>query len=345
MREGVIITGVAGFVGSYFAKRLLRDTDYFIYGIDNLSCGFLENIEDILVHPNFIMCQRDIRNLTNTQIVKNDIGEAAEDVDWKYIFHFAARGEVYWCKDNPIEAIDINVGGTVTMLELAKEFEVDHFFFSDTSAEYDSLTDDKFFPTEEDMAPNIYSPMGFYPITKMAAAQFVRSYGKKNNFGTTLFRYTNVYGPSMNIERDIPPVIGAFTNNMLFKNTKAVIYGDGSKRRDFLHIDDLTNFHMKALECRGCMTDTQTFNAGCGKNWSIKEIHELVYDACNTVDNTVLEEIEYRPDQLDEAQVTLANIDKALKYFGWVPMISIKFGIEDTVGQLLSKHLSKNDNN
>ena len=140
-------------------------------------------------------------------------------------------------------------------------------------------------------------------------------------------------------------MIGAFTNNMLFKNTKAVIYGDGSKRRDFLHIDDLTNFHMKALECRGCMTDTQTFNAGCGKNWSIKEIHELVYDACNTVDNTVLEEIEYRPDQLDEAQVTLANIDKALKYFGWVPMISIKFGIEDTVGQLLSKHLSKNDNN
>jgi len=341
MKEGVIVTGAAGFIGSYLVKRLLRDTDYFVYGVDNLSCGFMENVNDILANPNFCFALRDIRNLTNGKIVENDRNplDVYDKVDWKYIFHFAARGEVYWCKDNPNEAVDINVGGTVTMLELAKELEIDHFFFADTSAEYDSLTEKMYFPSTELMAPNITTPMGFYPITKMAASQFVRSYGKKNKFGTTLFRYTNVYGPSMNLERDIPPVVGSFTNKMLFKNEKAIIYGDGSKRRDFLHIDDLTDFHMKVLEKRGKNKETETYNAASGKNWSIKEIHELVYDACSSIVDTVPSEIEYRPNQLDEAKDTLADISKATKELNWSPTISIKHGIEDTVGQLYTKHL------
>ena len=341
MREGIIITGVAGFVGSNLARRLLKDTDYFVYGIDNLSCGFMENIDDILTHPNFIMCKRDIREMT-TKVLEEDLSwEDEEDtIDWQCIFHFAARGEVYWCKDNPLDAIDINVGGTVMMLELGKSLNIEHFFFADTSAEYDNLTDEQHFPSSEVMAPNIDTPMGFYPITKMAASQFVRSYGKKNDFGTTLFRYTNIYGPSMNIQRDIPPVIGSFTNNILLKNEKAVIYGDGEKRRDFLYIDDLTDFHMKALEIRKYYKDTETYNAGTGKNWSINEIHELVYDVCKDIESSVPQEIEYRSNQLDEAQITLADITKARKDLNWEPKTSMKFGIDETVGKLFTKHIN-----
>ena len=88
--------------------------------------------------------------------------------------------------------------------------------------------------------------MGYYAITKMAASQFVRSFGKSNNIGTTLFRYTNIYGPSMNLKRDIPPVVGAFTDG-IFSGDDCTIYGDGSKRRDFLHIDDLSDFHIWRL--------------------------------------------------------------------------------------------------
>jgi nucleoside-diphosphate-sugar epimerase len=343
MKQGIIITGVCGFVGSNLAKRLLRETNYFVYGVDNLSCGFMENINDILIHPNFMMCNRDIRNLTNTKIVEEDCAgiDVYDKIDWKYIFHFAARGEVYWCKDNPGEAVDINIGGTVTMLELAKNLKIDHFYFADTSAEYDSLTESMYFPSSELMAPNVFTPMGFYPITKMAASQFVRSYGKKNNFGTTLFRYTNVYGPSMNLERDIPPVVGSFTNHMLFKNEQAVIYGDGEKRRDFLHIDDLTDFHMQVLKIRGKEKGTETYNAGSGKNWSIKEIHRLVYNACSDIDHTVPHDIDFRPNQLDEAQITLADISKAKKELGWKPIISIEKGIEDTVEQLYTKYLQR----
>ena len=130
------------------------------------------------------------------------------------------------------------------------------------------------------------SPMGYYAITKMAASQFVRSFGKKNGMGTTLFRYFNVYGPSMNLERDIPPVIGAFTSKLL-RNEKPIIYGDGSKSRDFIHIDDLTKFHLCALERRADKNDTQTYNVGTGKRYSIKEVYDRVYRECKKINPNI----------------------------------------------------------
>lgn len=324
------ITGCAGFVGSNLARRLCKK-GHDVTGVDSLVCGFMENINDLLCLPNFEFRKDDIRNI----IACNET--------YDYLWHFAARGEVYVCARSPEIAVDVNITGTLNTLKFAKETSVKHFFFADTSAEYDSLTEDMYFPSSELMAPNIFSPMGFYPITKMAASQFVRSYSKKNSFGSTLFRYTNVYGPSMNLERDIPPVVGSFTNNILFKKIPAVIYGNGKKRRDFLHIDDLTDFHMKALELRGKQQDTETYNAGSGKNWSILEIHRLVLNACSDIDNTVPHQIEFRPNQLDEAQITLADINKAKKELGWKPTTPIEKGIEETVGQLFTKHLRGED--
>ena len=98
------------------------------------------------------------------------------------------------------------------MLDLAKKKSSQAFsIFSDTSAEYDSFYRTGLFPYNGNgWRQNTITPMGYYAITKMAAAQFVRSFGKSNNIGTTLFRYTNIYGPSMNLERDIPPVVGSF---------------------------------------------------------------------------------------------------------------------------------------
>jgi len=320
------LTGVAGFVASNLARRLCIE-GHTVVGVDSLVCGFMENINDLIGWPNFEFRKEDIREIV------------AHNETYDYLWHFAARGEVYVCAKNPELAVDVNINGTLNTLKFAKDTSAKHVFFSDTSAEYDSLTEKKYFPSSELMAPNINTPMGFYPITKMAASQFVRSYGKKNLFGTTLFRYTNVYGASMNLQRDIPPVIGSFTNKMLFEDKKAVIYGDGLKRRDFLHIDDLTDFHMKALEVRGKEGDTETYNAGYGKNWSIKEIHEMVYDVCSEIKNTIPQEIDFHPNQLDEADTTLADISKATKELSWKPKVSIKDGIEDTVRRLHVKYL------
>ena len=326
-----LITGAAGFVGSHLAKRLIKE-GHEVYGMDSLDCGFMANIDELLDHPNFHFKNADIRN-------ENCI---VAEIQIDYVWHLAARGEVWFCRDNPEEALDVNVIGTLNILKQAKRMGAKHIFFADTSAEYDSFEDDQYFPTAEWMAPNTVTPMGYYPITKMCASQFVRSFGHKNDIGTTLFRYTNIYGPSMNLDRDIPPVVGAFTSKLL-GGEKAIVYGDGTKRRDFLHIDDLTDFHIAALKARGDEKDTKTYNAGSGENQSISQVYSTVYAACEKITKNLTSLINFKPDQPDEAQVTLANIEKAKEELGWEPIISFEDGVEKTVKSLAAMMENNND--
>ena len=325
------ITGVAGFVGSNLARTLLSRNEKVV-GIDNFSCGFHKNIEDILENPSFTFYEKDIR----------DIEWNSEYGDFDAVWHLAARGELYYCRDHIDEAIDVNVKGSLNMLKFAACADACHFYFSDTSAEYDNIVGEENYPTAETDAPNINTPLGYYAITKMAASQFIRSYGYTNGIGTTLFRYTNIYGPSMNLKRDIPPVVGSFTNK-LFDGQSPIIYGNGTKRRDFLHIDDMNDFHMAAFENRQHKIDSQTYNAGYGKNYEILEIRRLVYNACMKISPTVSGGIVYRPDQPNEAHITQADISKAYLDWGWEPKLSIEEGIDRTVESLWQLRRDIND--
>jgi len=325
-------TGVAGFVCSHLARRLLKE-GHEVFAVDSLVCGFMENITDLMDNPKFHFKVADIRD-------ENVCDFISEEVD--YVWHLAARGETYWVRDNVNESIDVNIKGTLNILSQAKRLRAKHIFFSDTSAEYDSFSDEQYYPTAEWMAPNTITPMGYYAITKMAASQFVRSFGLSNDIGTTLFRYTNIYGPSMNLDRDIPPVVGAFTNALLNGDTP-IFYGTGHKRRDFLHIDDLTNFHISALTARGNSKDSQTYNAGFGENYSILEVYHHVHSACKNIKNDIASVVKYKSDQPNEAQITLANIEKAKEDLGWEPTISFEEGVEKTVKSLANMMGVKND--
>ncbi len=325
------ITGVAGFVGSNLARTLLENGEEVV-GIDNFSCGFHKNIEDILENPSFTFYEKDIRD------IEWDSGYGDFDAVW----HLAARGELYYCRDHIDEAIDVNVKGSLNMLKFAACANARHFYFSDTSAEYDNIVGEENYPTAETDAPNINTPLGYYAITKMAASQFIRSYGISNGIGTTLFRYTNIYGPSMNLKRDIPPVVGSFTNK-LFDGETPIIFGSGRKRRDFLHIDDLNSFHYAAFKNRQDKNDSQTYNAGCGENYEILEIRRLVYNACMKIDAGVSGGVIYKPDQPNEAEITQADISKAKRDWGWTPKLSIEEGIDRTVKNLWELRRESND--
>jgi len=323
------ITGVAGFVASNLARTLLKN-GHQVVGIDNFSCGFRKNMEDFIEHPKFTFYEQDIRDI------------APSEVSYDAVWHLAARGELYYCRDHIGEAIDVNIKGTLKMLDFAKAANAQHFYFADTSAEYDNIKGEENYPTAEKDAPNISTPLGYYAITKMAASQFIRSYGESNGIGTTLFRYTNIYGPSMNLKRDIPPVVGSFTNKM-FDGETPIVYGTGRKRRDFLHIDDLNDFHYAAFENRQDKTDSQTYNAGCGQNYSILEIRRLVYNACMKRDSGTPTGILYKPDQPNEAEITQADISKAKNDWGWSPKLSIEEGIDRTVESLWQLRRESND--
>lgn len=324
----ILVTGAAGFLGSHLCRRLLYE-GHRVIGVDSMVCGFTENMVDFLQHPNFTFIERDIRYFDSLE-VSFKLGIKEIDV----VYHLAARGELYFCRNYPDEAINNNVNGTIKILEISKKLNCKHFVFADTSAEYDNLPQTKLlgyetYPTREWMSPNHYPPKGVYSISKMCAAQFVRASG----IPSTIFRYFNAYGPSLNIKRDIPPCIGGFAAKLLSKESPT-IYGNGSKRRDFIYVDDVINVHIEVLQKRRGVKGSETYNVGTGINYSIYEIYELVSTEMFGDNKHMWILPTYAEDQENEAQITLAEISKTSDHFDWKPTTNINVGINKTINSI-----------
>ena len=146
----------------------------------------------------------------------------------------------------------------------------------------------------------------------------------------TVLRYFNVYGPAQDWRRVIPPVMSSFIIRML-QGERPVIYGTGERRRDFVYVDDVNDFHLLALEDQ--RTNGRIFNIGSGINFSVNEIYRLV----EGILRTGLQPI-YKPDLPGEAEITLADLTAA-KSVGWKPQVEIKDGLAGTIAYLQSKVL------
>ncbi len=299
----ILITGIAGFIGSNLAVRLIKENlkteaenRFEVVGIDNLSYGLRENIpEEVEFH------QLDVR--------EKNIYELFEGVD--VVFHLAAKNCINDCQLDPVETADINVTGTVNVFEAAKRAKVRKVVYAESSALYEG-TD--VFPTPEAEI----KPESVYSISKLSSMYFAKAYHTFYDLQFTALRYFCVYGPVQDYRRTIPPVMSAFIIKLL-KNESPVIYGTGKKRRDFVYIDDVNDFHINCLNNR--RTDNKTFNLGSGINYSVLEIFELASELLGKR----IEPIS-KPDLPGEAEVTLADITEAKK-LGWRPKTDIKTGL------------------
>ena len=151
---------------------------------------------------------------------------------------------------------------------------------------------------------------------------FANSFERFSNLSLTALRYFCVYGPRQDYRRTIPPVMSAFIIKFL-KLESPVIYGSGSKKRDFIHIDDINDFHLQCITDK--RTDGQTFNLGSGENYSVNDIYQLLAELMGVDDKPV-----YKPDLPGEAEHTLADITKASR-LGWNPKIKIKEGLKTMI--------------
>jgi UDP-glucose 4-epimerase len=217
--------------------------------------------------------------------------------------------------DHPLEAASVNTLGTLNLLEAAREAQVGKFIYADTGAEYEGITE---FPTKEDKI----RPIGVYAVSKHGGAAFCESYGELYGMNITIVRYFNVYGPAQDWRRVVPPVMSAFIIRML-RGERPIIYGTGEKRRDFIYVDDVNDFHMVVLE--DSRSDGRVFNVGTGVNYSINEVYQLVEELLQTGLKPV-----YKPDLPGEAQVTLADIT-AGRGLGWQPKVDIREGLRRSV--------------
>lgn len=305
MKEKILITGAAGFIGSNLAERLLIE-GYQVAGIDNLSYGLRENVPaGVEFH------ESDIRD--------HGIYGLFKGID--AVFHLAAKNCISDCQADPIGTADINVTGTINVFEAARRAGVRKIIYAESSALYEGSG---FLPTPE----SAVQPESFYAVSKLAGMHFAEAYKRYYGMTFTALRYFCVYGPIQDYRRTIPPVMSAFIIKLL-KGERPVIYGTGEKRRDFVYVDDVNDFHLLCL--RDSRTDHETYNLGSGENHSVLEIYEIVSRLLG-----VRMEPEFKADLPGEAQVTLADITKA-SALGWKPKTDLETGLIHAVDYIKSE--------
>ncbi len=301
--KNILITGVAGFIGSNLANSLLKKGGYKVYGLDNLSYGVREQIPEGV---EFI--QLDIRS--------KDIYPHFANMD--YVFHFAAKNCISDCQSDPLETSDINITGTINVFEACRINKVKKIIYAESSALYEGS---KNFPTKEDDE----HPESFYAISKLTGMFFAKAYDRFFGVKSTALRYFNVYGPCQDYRRSVPPLFSALIINLL-KGKQPTIYGNGTKRRDFVYVDDINEFHILCME--DDRTTGEVFNLGSGVNYSVNEIFD-------TVAKLIVTEIKpnYQPDLPGEAFQNLADISKAKK-LGWNPKTALDKGMQNSVNYI-----------
>ncbi len=298
-RRRAAVTGVAGFIGSNLADRLLAE-GYTVVGVDNLAYGVLEQVP------------------TGVEFHREDIrGDRLERLfgGADVVFHLAAKNCIADCQADPVETADINVTGTVRVFEAARRARVPKVVYAESSALYEGVAR---MPTVEAEV----RPQSFYAVSKLAGMAFADAYRRWSGMRMTALRYFCVYGPRQDYRRTIPPVMSAFIIKLL-RGERPVIFGTGRKRRDFIYVDDVNDFHLVCAQ--DPRTDGGTFNLGSGVSWSVHEIYEAV---ARLLESDVRPE--YRPDQPGEADETLADITLA-RALGWEPKVDLTTGLRRSI--------------
>jgi UDP-glucose 4-epimerase len=250
----IFITGAAGGIGSTLALKLTQN-GHKVIAYDNLNNGYEEN----LMENGEFFCQLikgDIR--TFTKQLSNYFDYHNIDV----VIHLAAITSLPKCESDPGECIDVNVGGTVNILNAAREKGI-HVIVASTSAIYEN-NDPKEAPFKEE---SIVVPRLFYPLSKKLMEETIQSYIRNYDMNITTLRFFNVFGPRQDIHRKSPPLMNYIVRQIKSKEPMT-FYSSGNHPRDYVHVDDVVSMIEKVLP----RTDRQTFNVCTGTLTSVSDI-------------------------------------------------------------------------
>ena len=269
-----LITGGAGFVGTNLIKALLKK-NYSIVSIDNYKTGTQLNHQPGVRYINF-----DIRNIT-------DYSAWGE---FDVVYHLAAIARIQPSFINPIDYFTTNANGTLQIAQYCAENNIPLVYAGSSSHH----------------SGKFKNP---YTFSKDVGEEIIQLYQQHFGLQASITRFYNVYGPHHLKEGGYCTVIGKW-EKAIEEHQSLVIYGDGTKRRDFTHIDDIVNALSLVKENNAW---GHVFELGRGKNYSIKEIADMFN-----------QEVEYKDDKPGEAQITLCDYSLANEVLGWEPTINIE---------------------
>lgn len=296
----VIVTGGAGFVGSHLIE-LLVSKNHFPIIVDNLNSGLYSNIKTFVdsKKAKFIKC--DIRNFKKVmELPKVDA-----------VIHLAAIASVVESISNPIFVNDVNVNGTLNILEFCRKKKIKKLVFTSSAAIYGDY-EKKITET----SPTI--PTTVYGSTKLTGEQYCKIYSNLFGINITVLRPFNIYGPRQNDA--YAGVISKFMDK-LNENKSLIIFGDGRQTRDFIHVDDVARAFYLALQHKKKTFDV--FNLATGKSTSINELSKIFLLAANKPELKAIHKKSI-PGVVVHSSTNPKKIKQNLHF---APIISLKDGI------------------
>ncbi|OGU54214.1 MAG: Vi polysaccharide biosynthesis protein VipB/TviC [Ignavibacteria bacterium RBG_13_36_8] len=301
----ILVTGGAGFIGSHIVERLLH-LNHTVSVIDNFSTGKRENIRNVV--NEITLHEGDIRDT----VLLNDIIHGID-----VVIHQAALSSVPQSIADPIGTNDINVNGTLKILQTAKDLEVKKIIFASSAAIYG---DDPELPKHEQMKPYPLSP---YAISKLIGEYYCKVFSGLYGLKTVSLRYFNVFGPRQDPKSEYAAVIPKFIQSML-KDEKPVIYGDGFQSRDFIFIDSVVDANIKAMFCE-CESGL-VMNCASGVKTTINDLVGSVNDIIKKNIKPIYQES--RPGDIKHSYADISLIKGKLN-FGEI--INFKDGLKKTI--------------
>lgn len=295
----ILVTGAAGFIGSHLCEKLLS-LGYSVLGVDNLEVGRHQNLSKCLDNKRFRFFNIDI--LDNTEL-----GLIREEID--VVFHLAALADIVPSIVNPLKYLNVNVQGTINILEFARSKEAKRFVYTASSSCYGLPSS---FPTNENAAIDTQYP---YALSKYLGEVSVLHWSQVYDLSAVSLRLFNVYGPRARTSGTYGAVFGVFLAQKYHRKPLTIV-GNGSQSRDFTYVSDV----VEALVAAGFSeTRHKIYNVGSGGTYSILNLANLIDPGG---------EYDFIPKRPGEPDCTYADISRISEDLKWGPRVTFENGVE-----------------
>ena len=297
-----LITGAAGFIGSTLANHLARE-GHQVRGLDDLSTG-----DPQALSPDVHFTRGDVSD-------RPKLWTLLQEVD--VVYHLAARVSVPESVLYPRDYNNVNVGGTVALMEAMRDVGVRRVVLASSGAVYGDLGEQ---PLCETVTPNPRSP---YAVSKLAAEFYVRTIGRLWGIETVSLRIFNAYGPGQHLPPSHPPVVPHYLRQALRGGT-LVAHGDGMQTRDYIYVDDVVSAMVAASTAPNI--NNLVINVGSGTDISVKDLVRIVLDVTNSSANVV-----YNAQSSGGVSRMKANLNLAKEKLRFTPSIKLEDGLRITL--------------
>jgi UDP-glucose 4-epimerase len=304
----ILVTGGAGFIGSNIVDELIEKKHKVVI-VDNLATGNIKNVNKKVKFYKVSVCD------------KKKIDEIFKKEKIDIVIHHAAQLDVRKSVADPCFDADVNIKGTLNILEACKNTKVKKIIFASSGGTIYGECGTKA-PDEKSFA----NPLSPYGVAKLSVEHYIKAYSALYGLKYTILRYANVYGPRQDVNGEAG-VVAIFIGRMT-ANKEVFIFGNGKQLRDYVYVKDVVSANIKSLT-KG---NNEIINIGTQKTFSVNQLVKELSVITSYKNKPI-----FKPKRNGELFKSFLNISKAKKVLNWEPKVSIKEGLKNTVEYFINK--------